>query len=366
MFSETAYKNADACRFCWMCRHLCPIALKTGKEVNSARAKGLIVSMIKRGESYDESMAATMWECCLCGACTNDCATGYEPRSYIREARSIAIAEGIAPAAVTELADMLLETGNIYGLENLGVSMRQDTEELPENAKTLLYIGEVARAECPEIARSAINLLKKAGVNFTVLKDEPVSGGYMGDMLGFVDEVREKAVVLSHAVNASGSEFVIVLDPIDARIMKHEYAEWNCHINVPVLTMTSYLAELISEGRLGPARIDDSCSIHDAGALSRDLGETAPVRTIVAAMGLELREMFRNRDLAKSCGGVLLKRYAPKLSSMTVQGRWEDHLRTGAHILLTEAPGSFAALSSEVPEGCTISDITMLLDKACS
>ena len=42
MFSEKSKKNADACRFCWMCRHLCPVQLVTGKETNTPRAKGLL------------------------------------------------------------------------------------------------------------------------------------------------------------------------------------------------------------------------------------------------------------------------------------------------------------------------------------
>ena len=49
MFSEKAKKNADACRFCYMCRHLCPVELVTGKENNTPRGKGLQVSMIERG-----------------------------------------------------------------------------------------------------------------------------------------------------------------------------------------------------------------------------------------------------------------------------------------------------------------------------
>ena len=43
MFSEKSKKHADACRFCWMCRHLCPVQLVTGKETNTPRAKGLLV-----------------------------------------------------------------------------------------------------------------------------------------------------------------------------------------------------------------------------------------------------------------------------------------------------------------------------------
>lgn len=39
MFSEKSKKNADACRFCWMCRHLCPVQLVTGKETNTPRPR---------------------------------------------------------------------------------------------------------------------------------------------------------------------------------------------------------------------------------------------------------------------------------------------------------------------------------------
>ncbi len=363
MFSENAFKNADACRFCWMCRHLCPISLKTGKEVNSARAKGLLVSMIRRGEQYDSSMASVMWECCLCGACSNDCATGFEPRVFIREARSIAVAEGLAPEPVMAVVDKLLNTGNIYGVEDLNASLYDEVSALPDQAPVLLYIGEVARVEAPEIAKAAMSLLKKAGVSFTVLKDETVSGGYMGDMIGFVDEVREKALALSAAINASGAETIVVLDPIDARIMLHEYPEWNCSVHAQVTTITAYLSRLVKEGALQPTRIGGSCSIHDAGALSRDLSETEPVRELVAALGIEIKEAIRNKDLSKSCGGALLRQYDPKLSALTVKGCWEDHLRTGK-LLVTEAPGSYVALASDIPEEYQVKDIVMLLEQS--
>ena len=163
MFSEVAYKNADACRFCWMCRHLCPVSLKTGKEINSARARGLLVSMVKRGSEYDATMAENMWECVLCGACSNDCASGFEPRTFIREGRSIALAEGLAPKNVAALASTVLETGNIYGAKDLQEALKDELAGLPETAPVLLYIGEVASVETPEIAKAAMRLRRVHG-----------------------------------------------------------------------------------------------------------------------------------------------------------------------------------------------------------
>ena len=49
MFSEKADKTVNACRFCWMCRHICPVGLATGKESNTPRAKALMISMTEKG-----------------------------------------------------------------------------------------------------------------------------------------------------------------------------------------------------------------------------------------------------------------------------------------------------------------------------
>ena len=95
MISQKAKIQADACRFCWMCRHLCPVGLQTGKEVNTPRAKGLLLSMVERGTAFDRDMAEVMYECLLCDACSNDCATGFEPPVFIREGRTAAVVEDV-------------------------------------------------------------------------------------------------------------------------------------------------------------------------------------------------------------------------------------------------------------------------------
>ena len=47
--SEKSRQNIDSCRFCWMCRHICPIGNATGQERNTARARAMILSMVNRG-----------------------------------------------------------------------------------------------------------------------------------------------------------------------------------------------------------------------------------------------------------------------------------------------------------------------------
>ncbi len=103
MISQNAMRHAEKCRFCWMCRHLCPVQHQTGKELNTPRAKGLLLSMVNKGaQTFDQDMALAMYECVLCDACTNDCATGYQPPLFIREARTQAVVNELAPEAVIQ------------------------------------------------------------------------------------------------------------------------------------------------------------------------------------------------------------------------------------------------------------------------
>ena len=114
MFSNDSARQADACRFCWMCRHICPVAGSTGNEAWTPRAKGLMVSMIERGTEYDAQIAQAMYHCTMCEACSNDCVTGFKPTDFIREARTLAIVNGFAPKAVNDEIDNILSRGNIF------------------------------------------------------------------------------------------------------------------------------------------------------------------------------------------------------------------------------------------------------------
>ncbi len=369
LLSNKAKTISDACRFCWMCRHVCPVGLQTGKEVNNARAKGLLLSLTERGTEYDESMAEAMWECVLCSSCSNDCATGYEPPVFIREARTQAVIEGLVPAGVKRVIDAAMAYGNIFGIApgDKLASLGKELSGLPEKADVLLYIGDVTAAGTPEIAAAAISLLKKAGISFAVLKNEPSSGAYLGDLIGFVEEVRSLGKALSAGIDAAGAKTVVALDPIDARIMKHEYPTWGIAPQANILTATTYFSQLIESGKLRPVKPvhPPFVTFHDAGALARDMDETEPGRKILAAMGIQVKEMFLHGKLAKSSGGALLPRYSPSLSVMLAKGRWEDAVRTGVTALVTEAPGSYFALKPKTPDGMELRDLLVMLESAC-
>lgn len=217
MIHQNARHHAEKCRFCWMCRHLCPVQHQTGKELNTPRAKGLLLSMVNRKtQSFDKDMAQAVYECLLCDACTNDCTTGYQPPLFIREARTEAVVSETAPESVMKLIENIETTGNIFGVEK--PSYGQD------GTNVLVYIGEVAAIKVPEMAKNLLALLAKAGFSAKVLEREPASGVRLGDLMGYTEEVRQQAAACAKAMNETGLP-VVVLDSYDAEIMTQKYPE---------------------------------------------------------------------------------------------------------------------------------------------
>ncbi|MDR1828315.1 MAG: (Fe-S)-binding protein [Methylobacteriaceae bacterium] len=365
MFSEQAVKTFMACRFCPMCRHVCPIGLTTGNEGNTPRGKGLLLNYVHTGMEFTAEMAQDMYECCLCHNCASECETGFSPPLFIREARTQAVVQDLAPPAVRALLDNLEATDNIFGLtaENVSPDLREAVGTLPETAPTLLYLGATARFKTPDIALAVIRLLQKAGVEFTVLADEPSSGAEPGDLMGFVEDVRQVAQKCAAAITASGAATLVVLDAHSARMFKQQYAEWGIALPAAVVTATDYVAGLLRDGRLSAKAAGVAATFQDDSALSRELDETETPREIIAAMGIDLKEMFLNRKRVKSGGTVLLMEYAPRLGQLAGEGRWLDAQRAGVPVLLTSTPDSFVVMRETQPETMTTTDIFVLLEQ---
>lgn len=350
MISQNALHHAEKCRFCWMCRHLCPVQHQTGKELNTPRAKGLLLSMVnKEAQSFDKDMAQAMYECLLCDACTNDCATGYQPPLFIREARTEAVVSETAPKAVLDLIDTVETSGNIYGIEE--PSYGQDGTDV------LVYIGEVAAVKAPQMAKNLLALLAKAGVSAKVLDAEPASGVMLGDLMGYTEEVRQQAAACAKALNETKLP-VVVLDSYDAEIMTQKYPEWGCEVTAGVTTATAYVAGLLESGKLeAKAGLGVKGACHDDDRLARTFHEFAPVRALAKAAGYELGEMFNHEKLAKSCGTAVAYGYMPELVTRIAGGRWEDLVRTDCKAMLVANPETWLCFNLCVPEGYELVDL---------
>lgn len=350
MLSGKALHTIKACRFCWMCRHLCPVGLVTGKESNTPRAKALLLDMEQKGTTEMKVYAEDMFQCALCASCAANCETGYEPPVYIREARRNIVANGLAPDHVMNVIEQLMAKGD------------EPQKPASETADVLVYIGAHATETAKEMAEAFGSVLTKAGVAYMTLAAEPADGNELYDLIGETAEVKGVAKKCADAINATGAKKVVVLNPSAARMFLQEYPAWGLELSAEVMTATAFAAELLEKGKLKIKQAAGVVTYHDPCRLARDLEETEPARQLIRAMGYELKEMIQSGKTTKCCGGLVLEAHSPKLAQLTASGRISDADRIDVSVMLTACPGCRSVLQKGDGKA-EVKDLFVLLDE---
>lgn len=364
MFSQEAVRQINNCYMCWMCRHVCPIGLNSGRELHTPRGKGLLLKFSLHDTQVLKETAEAMYSCFLCNNCSAWCETGFNPTLFIREARRELAASGQLPENIQSVIDKTLDT-TLYGEKKLTGELKAAVEALPEKAPVLLVLGDAVVARNPEIGLAAMHLLKKAGVAFTVLRDEPTPAADLYDLIGDLAEVQERAKDFAAAVQKTGCQTLIALDPFTARVLVQEYPRWGAQLPL-VRTATSYFAELLEQEKLHITKpLDIPVTYHDSERLARDLEETEPPRALVSAMAGAWKEIFLNRKNTRCCGNDVVAAYYPNIIEKTARMRMDDALRTGAKLIVTASPSDKAILSAVEGERLAVEDIFVLLDACC-
>ena len=351
-FTQKSKEHIDSCRFCWMCHHVCPIGNATGLERNTARARAMGLSLVMRDAiEYSDDIINNVYECSLCGGCMTDCVTGWDPVMFTKEARLGAALDGKLPEYIMNLITNLQETGNIMGAK--------PENKIPDFAKTdiLFFTGENTRAN--GCAKVAADVLKAAGVDFTILKEEPNSGYTLDFMIGAANET--KAMMEECAKTLNEYKTVVCYDPADAKVMKREYKEWGIDVKAEVLTYTEFVAKLIKDGKLALKKSDMVFTPQDSPLLARDLEETEPLREILSACG-DVKEMLLNRQYTMLAGNYVMNQYMPEVMKKVAENRWINATNMDAKILVVTSPSEYEMLSATKPEGVEL----MKLEEAIS
>lgn len=331
--------TTEGCRYCLMCRHVCPVTRVTYNEATSPHGWALEIASVRRGQlSWNAETADLLYQCADCGLCQSFCATD-QPLPYaIVAARAEVVQAGHAPAAVAAVDEALQRWGNPYGPAPGSQS---------EPAPVALFVGAAAwHTAQPEL--EAARALLEAAEYPHGLVSLGRSSGYLAYTLGLHDTARTLARATISELIERSVRTLIVLSPEHAHTLTNVYAALDVPFpaEIELIELTTLLAGLLADQRLKlhPAALD--LVYHDPCQTPRLDGRWhAPRKLLAAATTLPLHQNFWREKRAANCGASGgLPWTQPQLAAKLARAALTDALNGSAPLIVTDAPKCLAHL----------------------
>ncbi len=351
--TQNAKNIIDNCRFCWMCRHICPIGNATGQERNTARARSFAISMVQRGATELSEVVDNVYECSLCGACTNNCVTGFDPKVFVQETKTELVLAGLTPDYILSLIEKYMQTGNVYGED-----VSEELKALYSDDSDILFLaGTNAVIKAPECVKRSLSLLSLAGVKASFTKQQD-TGLSLWFLTGKTGETQNAAKAFAN--HASKYKTVVVYDPADLAFIRHEYSEWGIELDVKFVSFNEYLLGLIEDGKISLNHGTNEYTLQDNYAYARELDDTDSGRRLIESVGVS-KDMLLHGKEANLAGQLIMSEYMPKVMKKVALDRWQNAVNMDCRTLVTENPDEYVALKSSCPDGYRVITVEEML-----
>ncbi len=357
----------NACKTCFMCRHVCTVGTETQHEADTPRGKAILLhSILNKTMQLDEETIAPLYRCTTCGACKNNCVGNYDMPSLIQAARADIIEQEKASAEVVGIKDNILDKGNILGLKkDIPVEMQAGKAPL-DKAEVLYFAGCHTTYLQSELAEAMTKIMKQAEESFTILPGEVCCGKPLY-LLGYRKAAKDWANKLFQQIKATGCKKIVTNCPscYDAFKRNYEAMSVSFATEIEVLHAVEYISDLIAKGKIKlQKQLKKTVTYHDDDYLTRFHGlHELPRQLLSAIPGIEPVEMRWNREEAASCGeaGGVLQQLYPQISRSLAARIIDGAVATGADRLVTVCPITKGALSAQATERIDVCDIIELM-----
>ncbi|OUN00188.1 MAG: hypothetical protein BAA02_05470 [Paenibacillaceae bacterium ZCTH02-B3] len=316
--------------------------------------KALHLYMASRNQiEYSLELAEVVYAAVNSGLQSVNCifSSGQDETAFIRAARAKLAKRDLLPDEVRNVRDNIVRTGNAFGrIVKPSVSGEGDTAFLFD-AATLCLV--------PDVRVAVERILKKLNRSAAIV--EVPSSGFLEFDLGFVEEARAAAEATAEQLARINAKAVYTTDPTIAYALKVLFPdEFNLKLRCRTGHVTEWLCEVLEREKPEWRPFDGVVTYHDPSEMARYLRlHDQPRKLLSAVPGLRLAEMRFNREQARPTGVKPGTLYREKAKILAME-RMEEAKRTGARLLVTASPYSYANLSG-VPGGLPVMDITEFL-----
>lgn len=311
--------------------------------------------------------ADALWACTMCGACVQQCPVDIEHVDTIVDIRRYqTLMESAFPAELGGTFTKMERRGNPWGLParqrldwakglEFDVPVVGADVESAADVDWLFWVGCAGAFEdrAKRTTRAVAELLHAAGVTFAVLGDGETCTGDPARRAGNEALYQMLAAQNVETLNEVGAQRIVVTCAHCFNTISREYPAMGGRYEV--LHHTQLLDTLVTEGRLrfapGVGEDADGATVtyHDPCYLGRHNEVYEPPRELLAAAGVTVAEMPRNREASFCCGAGGARVWMEETIGERIGTvRAAEAVATGAGAIATACPFCTVMLSDGV------------------
>ncbi len=359
-FTQQQLMSLDACMECGRCQDACP-AWATDKPLTPM---GLVQDLRKAmdgaagGELHGGVVSAeTLWSCTMCQACVQECPVLIGHVDLVSDMRRHLVAEGEITGPPAKAMGHVGRQGNPFGRPAAdrmawAAGLNVPTVETHPDFDYLLWVGCAASYDprAQKVARSTVELLRRAGVRFAVMGKSERCTGDPARRLGDEFLFQEQAKSNIESLQAAKVRKIVTPCPHCLNSLRNEYPAFGGTFEVQ--HHSQVLADLVAQGRLKPGShgADGGVTLHDPCYLARVNGEVAAPRALIQASSRgTIREMPRHGAKTFCCGAGGGRMWFDENPQQRVSRvRATEAIGTGAKTVATACPFCLNMMSDAV------------------
>lgn len=392
--TDMSWKDAldyYSCTECGRCQDLCP-AWNTQKPLSP---KLLVMDLrnnlfrnekaIRDGKieevtpAIDDNVTEdVIWACTSCRACEIACPVFINHTDKIYDIRrNLVMMESKFPTEVQTVFKNMETNATPWAFSaadraNWADGLEIKTVEEQPDMDVLLWVGCAGSFDDrnQKVLRSFVNILKKAGVKFSILGNEEQCTGDPARRIGNEYLFQTMAQANVETLNRHSIQRVVTACPHCFNTLKNEYKDFGGEYEV--FHHSEFIAQLIREGRIKPTKsLDETVTFHDSCYLGRWNDVYNEPREILDSIpAVRPVEMKSNHDQSMCCGAgggrLFMEETIGKRINIT---RTEQALETQAGVIAAGCPFCMTMMSDGVKEKnmhdkVQVKDLAELIDDA--
>ena len=329
------------CQECGKCSAVCPI---TRWETRSYSSPRLLVEKAIDGQPEEMMQDPLFWSCLTCKRCSLLCPSDVYFSEFIQNARTFA--RGCGRTGECTHGAVIQNWGNLMtdpGLAQNRLDWITSELRISENSEIVYFTGclpyydalfKHLDIEGIDIARAAVKILNHLGIAPQIMAAERCCGH---DQLWEGEEETFYTLAnlnLEH-LSATGAKTIITTCPECAFMLAKEYPKRAADHGMAVFHLTQFLTQAITDGHLLlTPKNHNRVTYQDPCRLGRYLDIYDEPRSLLAALGLDLREMERVRSASLCCGSSGWTSCGQVSKNIQIE-RLQEASRTGVDRMIT-------------------------------